>query len=268
MLCVRSGQMIRPVGFLPVVTLLSLASCQVIRVPDSSSQPEGALLFRIENATASPTDVTVQISAVEAQSVEGGPQTPTNTLAEQSLASEATIRVGPGDFSEGTMGCGPRAVVTAVVGDGTQVALSGSGAGTPAFDQGSVGLTGERFLLFESDYICGDVVVVRIEDNGTGVGTSSSSIGLGSIAVYAADDLPDVDLPTFDKDPDAGSWLLSQEHTRRHCGIRIDDCGFVSLYSAIRNLPSEIGKGYPTGVEPIPSASQADVPSTYTTDTR
>ncbi|MHC4092722.1 MAG: hypothetical protein ACYSVY_21015, partial [Planctomycetota bacterium] len=98
-------------------------------------------------------------------------------------------------------------MVSATVGDEAPntVQLEGSGTGTPGFDEGSVGLSGERTLLSDTHYVCGETVVIRIYDDGTGVGGSTSSVGLGQVTVYAKGEVPPVgDLPVFDADSTDG----------------------------------------------------------------
>jgi len=170
----------------------------------------GPLSFRIENATASTADVTITIGEPAATA---GRETPTDGaedrelagrfIAEEDLAAEATVRVGASTYSEGELLCGQQILISATVGDEgeTLVLLEGSGTGTPGFDEGSVGLSGERTLLFDVHYACGDTVVIRIEDDGTGVGGSTSSVGLGEVAVYVEGQVPPVgDLPVIDSD--------------------------------------------------------------------
>lgn len=186
------------------------ASCRVIRDPGPTSEMVGPLSFRIENATASTADVTITIGEPAATA---GRETPTDGaedrelagrfIAEEDLAAEATVRVGASTYSEGELLCGQQILISATVGDEgeTLVLLEGSGTGTPGFDEGSVGLSGERTLLFDVHYACGDTVVIRIEDDGTGVGGSTSSVGLGEVAVYVEGQVPPVgDLPVIDSD--------------------------------------------------------------------
>ena len=186
------------------------ASCGVIREPVPTPEMAGPLGFRIENATASTADVTITIG--EPAATTGGETLTEGAedrelagrfIAEEDLAAEATVRVGAGTYSEGELLCGQEILISATVGDEgeTPVLLEGSGTGTPGFDEGSVGLSGERTLLFDIHYACGDTVVIRIEDDGTGVGGSTSSVGLGEVAVYAQDQVPPVgDLPVIDSD--------------------------------------------------------------------
>ncbi|MFQ5492509.1 MAG: hypothetical protein ACE5GE_17510, partial [Phycisphaerae bacterium] len=182
--------------------VLGIASCNFVRVAKPAAEGPATLNFRIENATASSTDLTITVdtglaeatsqakSLVRAQTAAGG----------QPLAEQATVRVGPSDFSEGVVLCGRQVTLAATVGGEAMPAeLSGDGTGTPGFDEGSVGLAGERFLLLETHFACGDTVVIRIEDDGTGVGTSTSSVGLGVVTVYAEGQVPPVgDLPALE----------------------------------------------------------------------
>ena len=90
------------------------------------------------------------------------------TLKEQ--LSEDTVRVPPQEFTDGLLACGDEITITATIDttQTTQVVLEGVGTGTPGFDEGSVGLEGERLLLKDVHFNCGDTLVVRVTDTGTG----------------------------------------------------------------------------------------------------
>jgi len=206
------------VGTTILVAALLLTACRVVRLPDSSAEPDGALLFRIENATASQIDVTlasglseVEASLLPAEAVvddspvietaeaepgpEAGPEPEAaRFITEEDLPPEATIRVAGGSYSEGELLCGDQVIVSASADTDTPktVMLTGAGAGTPGFDESSVGLTGERTLLFDIHYACGDTVVIRVTDDGTGVGGSASDEGLGEVQVYPPAEVPSV----------------------------------------------------------------------------
>ncbi|MCP4247576.1 MAG: hypothetical protein GY778_11055 [bacterium] len=213
--------------FVPLL-FVSVEGCRVVRLPEraeASDGPTGALAFRLENATASPANVTITIeeaqgaesdtgfsintdveSATEA-SIHGVDESAAKFISAEDLGANATVRVESGTFTEGEMLCGNQVVISATVGDddGTAVQLEGSGTGTPGFDEGSVGLSGERILLFGIHYDCQAALVLRIEDDGTGVGGSTSSVGLGVVTAYEATNLPPVgDLGDFDGDPASG----------------------------------------------------------------
>ena len=197
-----------------VVAAMLPVSCRVVREKSSTpEEPSGALKLRIENATASTVDVAVgpegstslASSSGDGDSTGGDASTAGKMIVRASLLSEATIRVDPGEFSEGEILCGAQMVVTAAAGGdgGTSVLFEGAGTGTPGFDENSVGLSGERILDFGEHYTCSDTVVIRINDDGTGVSGSSSSVGLGEVAVYAEGAVPPVgDLPSYDAEPD------------------------------------------------------------------
>jgi len=176
--------------------LLFPASCNVVRLPADTEGPTGALALRIENATPTTMDVTVSVTlpADTASGTTADSAAAERRLAAKNLPAEATIRVGPASYSEGEVRCGDEVLISATVGDGADriVQLAGAGTGTPGFDEGSLGLSGERTLLFDVHYTCGDTVVVRVTDDGTGVGDSSSSVGLGAVAIYNDGEVPPV----------------------------------------------------------------------------
>lgn len=182
---------------LPLCVAASSASCRVVRQPDPSLEPTGRVNFRIENATGSEAEVGVSTGG-DADS------TAARTILKDVLLSEGTVRVGAGSFSEGELLCTGQIVVTATVGadSGTGVVFEGAGTGTPGFDEGSLGLAGERTLLYATHYDCGDTVVVRITDDGSRTSGEAEPVGQGEITVYAAHEpVPDPDLPTTDQEP-------------------------------------------------------------------
>jgi len=176
--------------------LLFSTSCNVVRLPADTEGPTGALALRIENATPTTMDVTVSVTlpADTTSGTTADSAAAERRLATKDLPAEATVRVGPGSYSEGEVRCGDEVLISATVGDSADriVQLAGAGTGTPGFDEGSLGLSGERTLLFDVHYTCGDTVVVRVTDDGTGVGDSSSSVGLGQVAIYAEGEVPAV----------------------------------------------------------------------------
>ena len=197
-----------------LVAILLPAGCRVSREPEPGEELAGPLAFRIENATASIANITIapggsaetgagEASTGEAASEAAAGDTASRLIAQEDLASSATVRVGPYAQSEGELLCGQEVVISVTVEDEntTAVLLEGSGAGTPGFDEGSLGLSGERTLLYDDHYGCGDTVVVRVVDDGTGVGGSTSSTAVGEVRVYAAGQVP----PDFDAEaPPAG----------------------------------------------------------------
>jgi hypothetical protein len=87
------------------------------------------------------------------------------------LAASATVRIPAFTISEGLLVCGPQARVTTVVdSDRTPIPLSGAGTGTVGFDSGSVGESGQRLLLNDVHYSCGESVVIRIGNADTAAG--------------------------------------------------------------------------------------------------
>ncbi|UCF32633.1 MAG: hypothetical protein JSV78_09900 [Phycisphaerales bacterium] len=160
-----------------------------VDMPDEEETPTTDLAkvtFRLENATATPADISIsaQSSSGDAGQEEGSNQT--------------SVRVPAGQFSFGEITCGGTFVVDGTIEDGTdsKILFTGAGTGTPGFDDASIGFDGERILLFEDHYQCGQSIVVRITDDGTGIGASTSNTPLGSVNVFAAGEpLPAPDLP-------------------------------------------------------------------------
>ncbi|MCP4590006.1 MAG: hypothetical protein GY842_04630 [bacterium] len=94
----------------------------------------------------------------------------TAQAALKTVVAERVVRVSPQESSEGSLSCAQEIVVSATL-DGTpttKVLLVGDGTGTVGFDEGSVGLEGERLLIANQHFECGDTLVVRIEDSATG----------------------------------------------------------------------------------------------------
>lgn len=151
--------------------------------PDSNDP--STVTFRLENATATAADISIAFDG-------GGPS---------SDPGPTSIRIPAGEFSEGDIVCGQTYVVSAIIDDDadTPVVFSGDGTGTLGFDGASVGPSGQRLLVFGNHYTCGETVVVRITDDGSGIGASTSDTPLGQINVFSnGDSVPAPDLP----DPD------------------------------------------------------------------
>lgn len=176
-----------------------------------------AVALRIENATASTVDVTIEVLDANGELVSTAPfnaiDIPVVTVTTEAvtystlepigaaaarasgssttgdgegtvtsgLGAQATVRVSGLAMSEGFLLCGETIKITATIeGEDTSVLLTGNGTGTPGFDEGSVGETGERYLLSGIDFECGNGVVVRIDDDGTTSGAT------GRVAVVAS----------------------------------------------------------------------------------
>jgi hypothetical protein len=147
-------------------------------VADSSK-----VIFRLENATATAADVAV--SAIES-----------GTDGEETAPSP--VRVPPGAFTTGEVDCGSTLRVTGTMTDtgSSAVLLTGDGTGTIGFDSSSIGLSGERLLVFGEHYACGETIVVRVSDDGSGIGLSTSEMPLGQVHVFSdGETIPEPDLP-------------------------------------------------------------------------
>ena len=86
------------------------------------------------------------------------------------VVSEMTIRVSAQNYTDGALSCGDEVTIAASIGGAqtTSVLLTGAGTGTTGFDEGSIGLEGERLLLNNVHFECGDTLVVRVTDTGDG----------------------------------------------------------------------------------------------------
>ncbi|HUU83142.1 MAG TPA: hypothetical protein VM243_06515 [Phycisphaerae bacterium] len=166
-----------------------LASCRVIHEPEPTP---GQVTVRIENATGSQADVAVTIDP----GTEAG-ATAARATFNAALTPDGTVRVPPSSFTEGVLLCGEQFVISATVGEnaGTTVVFDGAGTGTPGFDEGSVGLAGERTLLNGTHFDCGDAIVIRLTDDGSRA-ADTEPVGTGQISVFTAGDpIPEPDLP-------------------------------------------------------------------------
>ncbi len=170
---------------LPVWLFVSFGGCGLGYIEIA---PEPSLLkFRIENGATSTAEVTINVALSQAEETQGDGASSQITESDNST----TVRVNSGRFTGGSLACGDTVTVSAAVGDpATTVLFSGDGTGTPGFDEGSVGLTGERFLIAPSDYACGDTIIIRIE-----------RIDSGQLDVISAgEDLPDPITPDDGQD--------------------------------------------------------------------
>jgi hypothetical protein len=157
----------------------------------TTTDPE-EVAFRLENATATTVDITI---------------TPEQDTAADEPETAVSIRVAGGQFSAGEIACGQTYAVAAAIGgtDATAVLFSGEGTGTIGFDSSSIGVSGERLLLFGEHYACGNTIVVHVSDDGTGIGLSTSDTPLGELRVYTTGQtVPEPELPdpdNLDEDP-------------------------------------------------------------------
>lgn len=165
--------------------------------PTTNDQPvssgAGTITFRLENAT--PTDADFTIDPADA-----------DAAGDETRAID--VRVPAGAFSSGEIECGTSYVVSSAMvdDDATSVLYEGNGTGTPGFDDESIGFDGERLLLFGDHFKCGDSIVVRVTDDGTGIGPSSSDRPRGWVTVFSSgESLPDPDLPDPDQAVDEGT---------------------------------------------------------------
>jgi len=134
----------------------------------------------IENETVPGEDQPVEQSVPEGVTIgvpeEVEPKDDASTHAKKGaralkeVVSEMTVRVSPQDYSDGSLLCGDEMTITATIsgGQATGIVLEGAGTGTAGFDEGSIGLDGERLLLNKVHFECGDTLVVRVADTGTG----------------------------------------------------------------------------------------------------
>lgn len=92
------------------------------------------------------------------------------SLVSKEVVSEGTVRVSPQAYSDGVVSCGDQITITAILGESTtaNVLLEGGGTGIAGFDEGSVGTEGERLFLHTVHFECGDTLVLRIDDSGSG----------------------------------------------------------------------------------------------------
>lgn len=142
----------------------------------------GTLTLRVENATAS-------FTVIELTS--GLPAATDGTISSD---ADTSIRVAPGSATNGTLVCGSSQARTGFLvaakvereGVTETVLLNGQGSGTPGFGDGSVGISGERFLERGVDYSCGQTIVIRITGDGTRTGSGATDTPEGTIERYAA----------------------------------------------------------------------------------
>lgn len=204
--------------------------------PEDDGGGDRNVVFRLENATASTADVTVTPQAPDG----GDPVEPART-----------VRVPAGEFTAGVMTCGSTFVVAAAIaqddeGGGESVSFSGDGTGTIGFDGGSVGPSGERFLVFNEHYGCGETIVARIADDGSGVGLSTSPTPLGTINVFSdgqtppEPDLPDPDQGGDDPDePQGQTGIIIDNQTESFVQLRFSTGGSESDLAFEVRVPAQ-----------------------------
>lgn len=102
------------------------------------------------------------------------------------IGAQANVRVPGFSISEGFLACGEAIRITGQIESSeAQVSFSGDGTGTFGFDEGSVGDSGERFLVRTIHFGCGDSVVIRVDSDGEGVSGESSQLARGELAIVA-----------------------------------------------------------------------------------
>lgn len=103
------------------------------------------------------------------------------------IGSQANVRVPGFSISEGYLACGEAIRITGQIASSeTTVSFSGDGTGTFGFDEGSVGDSGERFLVRTVHFGCGDSVVIRVDTDGEGVGADANQRATGELAVVGS----------------------------------------------------------------------------------
>ncbi|GJM23828.1 MAG: hypothetical protein DHS20C16_02430 [Phycisphaerae bacterium] len=186
--------------------------------------------FRIENATASPVQIMVEVldadgnildvgggsgavnipvvtvtpgsvsfstlepigaaaAALGGTSTDGGTGADGEAVVGSPLAigSQANVRVPGFSISEGFLACGEAIRITGQIESSeAAVSFSGDGTGTFGFDEGSVGDSGERFLVRTIHFDCGESVVIRVDSDGEGVGSDAGQRASGALAVVAS----------------------------------------------------------------------------------
>ncbi len=207
------------VATLAVGALAGALSCSTQPLPQAADE-DPPVAFRLENASAGAVTLTVEMldrngAAIETAAAPQGVDIPVVTITPDGvnyatlnpigaaaaaaagnitdltatgldLAPSADVRVPAFAISEGFLLCGAIARVTATLEDGdeTPVPLFGAGTGTPGFDSGSIGETGQRYLVEGVHYTCGEAVVIRVGDAAAAVGDDVR----GELAVVAGDE--------------------------------------------------------------------------------
>lgn len=181
-----------------LIRISSARSGQIVAVPAGAVLPEpitppdtddGSGGTDGGDASASETTVAFQLQNMTSVSVEFSIAAVTSDAA-----SEATvIRLPARQLTSGTLPCGPTWRVSGVLADprnARPVTLTGDGTGTIGFDEGSIGASGERYLVFEGHYACGGTIVLTLTDDGSAVGSSTSTTPLGEVAVFSSGQPP------------------------------------------------------------------------------
>ncbi|MGB0715773.1 MAG: hypothetical protein ACPGXK_07840 [Phycisphaerae bacterium] len=161
--------------------------------------PPQALGIRLENAT--PDTVEVKLALVnpsEAGSLDG----------ESSIepeVDETVVILQSGDVTEGSIVCHEQVTVTATNAVSENLILSGEGTGTPGFDSGSTGQSGERFLLFGEHFVCEDTLVLQLATSQDG---SVSVVSAGEAFPEPLTDVTDESSPDGLSDSGEGGDMV------------------------------------------------------------
>ena len=142
-----------PLAVMLLAFLLFLAGCGLGYIDVT---PASTLDLRVENAA--PDTVEVKVVLLNPSAVTVNEQG--STIEPEPTETVVILRTG--DVSEGNVVCHEQIVVTVTNASGEPLTLTGDGTGTPGFDEGSVGPTGERFLLLGEHFTCEDSLVVQL----------------------------------------------------------------------------------------------------------
>lgn len=176
---------------------------------DATARTSKPAIVRLENATSSTINVVVDVLNADGEAIDAtqtvveipvvtitdagvsyGVLTPigasaaaqSGALGASAYDTTADVRIPGFQSSAGAVYCGSIIQITAQVDeDDTPIRLSGDGSGTPSFDRGSVGESGERYLIAGVDFECGEEIIVRVGQDLSGAGSATS----GAVAVVA-----------------------------------------------------------------------------------
>ncbi len=159
-----------------------------------------SITVRLENATATTSDIliTPTVAGSGDGPSPGGVPSVLNPSDSAQTATPTSVRVPAGQFTVGEIECGPAYTVSGTMVDdnGSVVQFTGDGTGTAGFDSASVGPDGERLLLFGDHYGCGNAIVVRITDDGSGIGANTNETARGEVNVFSSGEaVPEPSLP-------------------------------------------------------------------------
>ncbi len=234
-----------PAVLVLVAGSLICSSCDIGLMPTSI----GALNIRVENATSSFATITIT-PGLEAAS--------DKTSLHSASDLSTVIRVSPSSMSQGALLCSSSTpttsgfTVTASVGSGESaqtVLLEGTGTGTPGFDDGSIGLSGERFMLRDTHYSCGETVVIRIADQDSQGGAGASGTPRGIIERYASA----ATIPTRSLTPDgaaSGDLDGDGQAETTELAIRITNLTDYFMRTNLATVSDAEGQGVDINVPP------------------